>query len=189
MSGTIILLDGASSSGKSTLASAVQARISQPFWHYSIDHLKAGGVLPLERIESGEFAWSSMRQGFFEGFHRSIPALATAGNNLIVEHIVEQQDWMDRLLLLLEPHDVFFVGLHCPLEELERRERNRGNRRIGEARSDHEIIHTFGTYDLELNTTSSVEAQAETLLSAWVTRRQPSAFTKMAWQRRGGSAA
>ena len=120
-----------------------------------------------------------MRQSFFEGFHRSIPALAFAGNNLIVEHIIEERVWMDRLLFLLEPHDVFFVGLHCPLEELERRERERGNRRIGEARSDYAVAHTFGAYDLELNTTGPVEGQAVALLSAWATRSQPSAFSTM----------
>lgn len=146
-------------------------------------------MLPRERIASGEFVWSGMRQSFFEGFHRSIPAIASAGNHLIIEHIVEELAWMDRLLLLLEPHDVFFVGLHCPLEELERRERERGDRRIGEARSDHAITHTFGEYDLEIDTTGSLEQQADTLLSAWAARGQPSAFTRMAQQRPGSYSA
>lgn len=188
MTGKIILLNGASSSGKSSLASAIQARSPIPFWHYSIDHLSAGGVLPRQRIDSGEFPWPEMRQAFFEGFHRSIPAFAIAGNNLIVEHIIEEQDWMDRLLFLLEPHDVFFVGLHCPLEELERRERERGNRRIGEARADRAITHTFGAYDLELTTTGPADDQADVLLSAWTARSRPSAFARMLKQRREAGA-
>jgi chloramphenicol 3-O phosphotransferase len=189
MAGKIILLNGASSSGKSTLAAAVQAQIGEAFWHYSIDHLKAGGVLPSERIESGDFAWSSLRPAFFDGFHRSIPALASAGNNLIVEHIVEQREWMNRLLLLLEPHDVFFVGVHCPVDELERRERHRRDRRIGEARSDFEVTHTFGKYDLELETTSSASLLAGALILAWTSRSQPSAFSAMLEDLRSGSAA
>jgi len=188
MPGRIILLNGASSAGKSSLARAVQACASLPFWHYSIDHLRAGGVLPSERIEAGDFAWSTMREDFFEGFHRSIPAFAEAGNNMLVEHIVEQRAWMDRLLLLLACHDVFFVGLHCPLEELERRELQRGDRRIGEARADHAITHTFGEYDLELQTTMPVAEQAALLLAAWEQRSRPSAFTRMAHHRGTGSA-
>ena len=78
-----------------------------------------------------------MRPMFFEGFHRCLPALAGAGNNLIVEHIVETQPWMNLLVQVLEPFDVFFVGIHCPLPELERRELERGDRRIGEARQDY----------------------------------------------------
>jgi chloramphenicol 3-O phosphotransferase len=179
MAGKIILLNGASSSGKSSLAKFVQATSSQPFWHYSIDHLNAGGVLPRERIDSGEFLWSSLRESFFEGFHRSIPAFAEAGNNLLVEHIIEDQRWMDRLLRLLAPFDVFFVGLHCPLEELERRELARGDRRIGEARSDFAITHSFGTYDFDLTTAAPVEQQARALLFAWSARSGPSAFAKM----------
>lgn len=189
LAGKIILLNGASSSGKSTLATAVQSRIGEPFWHYSIDHLNAGGVLPQERINNGDFAWPKMRPAFFEGFHRSIPALASAGNNLIVEHIIEEREWMDRLLLLLEPHDVFFVGVHCPVEELERRERHRGNRKIGEARSDFEVAHTFGTYDLEMQATSPTDSMAGELIAAWAARSQPSAFLSMVQQLRGSSAA
>src|SRR6266508_2352878 len=138
LSGKIILLNGASSSGKSTLARGLQARLDEPFWHVSIDHFNAAKVLPEARIASGEFQWGALRPRFFDGFHRCLPALAEAGNNLIVEHIVETDEWMHRLLRLLRHLDVFFVGLHCSVPELEARERARGDRRIGEARADHE---------------------------------------------------
>jgi len=179
MPGKIILLNGASSSGKSTLAQALQGQLPLPFWHYSIDHLVAAKVLPGSRIDSGEFPWPTLRQNFFEGFHRSIPALAAAGNNLIVEHIVETQVWMDRLLHLLADFDVFFVGIHCPLEELERRERLRGNRRIGEARADFEVTHTFGRYDFECSSIDGVDLVARRVIDAWLARRMPSAFARM----------
>jgi len=179
MPGKIILINGASSSGKSTLAQALQKQLPLPFWHYSIDHLIAAKVLPGARIDSGEFAWPTLRPAFFEGFHRSIPALAAAGNNLIVEHIVETQAWMDRLLNLLADLDVFFVGVHCPVEELERRERRRGNRRIGEARADFEVTHTFGSYDFECSSVEEVGLVAPRVTAAWVARARPSAFARM----------
>src|ERR1700675_1637478 len=110
MKGKIILVNGASSSGKSTLCKALQARLDEPFWHYSIDHFRDTGVLPMQRIESGEFPWSGLRSQFFEGFHRCLPALASGGINLVVEHIVETEAWMSRLVHLLTSFDVFFVG-------------------------------------------------------------------------------
>jgi chloramphenicol 3-O phosphotransferase len=182
MTGKIILLNGASSSGKSTLATALQARIDEPFWHFSIDHLIAAGVLPQERIDSAEFPWRKARPAFFDGFHRCIPALAEAGNNLIVEHIVETEAWMHKLLQLLAHLDVFFVGVHCPLPELERRERERGNRRIGDARNDFAITHTFGIYDFEVQSMAPVDANVSALLAAWQPRERPSAFERMARQ-------
>jgi chloramphenicol 3-O phosphotransferase len=179
MTGNIILLNGASSSGKSTLAGALQAQLDEAFWHISIDHLMAAGVLPQQRIDTGEFAWTQMREPFFEGFHRCIPALAQAGNNLLVEHIVETEAWMQRLVELLAWLDVFFVGVHCPLDELERRERARGNRRIGEAQADFQTVHSFGTYDFEVDSTAPPCESVTELIAAWKARRQPSAFERM----------
>jgi chloramphenicol 3-O phosphotransferase len=178
--GKIILLNGASSSGKSTLAAALQRLLDEPFWHYSIDHLLAAKVLPSKRIEEGHFFWRDLRPRFFDGFHATLPALCEAGNNLVVEHIVETAQWMNRLVQLLHTHDVYFVGLHCPVEELERRERARGDRRIGEARADFETTHRFCSYDLEGSSGQPVQQTAEEVVAAWKGRCAPSAFTRMA---------
>jgi chloramphenicol 3-O phosphotransferase len=179
--GRIILLNGASSSGKSSLAQALQRQLAEPFWHWSIDHLMAARVLPHERIDSGEFAWTAMRPAFFDGFHRSIPALAAAGNDLIVEHIVETRAWMRTLVALLAPFDVFYVGVRCPLDELERREHERGDRRLGSAREDDATTHVFGAYDFEVDTTTApVDALASDVLRAWAARTHPGAFASLA---------
>ncbi len=181
--GKIILLHGASSSGKSTLARALQQRLAEPFYHVSIDHLRDAGLLPTERIRSGEFAWPALRPAFFEGFHRSLAALAGAGNNLVVEHIVETEAWLARLLELLSAFDVYFVAVQCPLEELEARERARGDRRIGEARRDFETIHEFATYDFEVDATRPLERNVEELVGAWEARARPGAFERMRSER------
>lgn len=187
MNGNVILVNGASSSGKSTLCLGLQANLDDPFWHYSIDHFRHSGVLPRERIDAGDFSWPQMRPAFFEGFHRCLPALVAAGNNLIVEHIVETSAWMSRLVRLLADVDVFFVGLHCPLAELERRERQRGDRREGEARVDHAIVHAFGIYDLELDSTRHADDNVQAVIKAWRERKRPSAFDRMlAIERAGG---
>ena len=177
--GKVIFLNGASSSGKSSIARAVQAKVGEPFWHISIDHLRDAGVLPLDRIRSGEFNWTEMRGAFFEGFERSLLAYSQSGNNLIVEHIVETPEWMARLVRLLSGCDVFFVGVHCGLEELERRELARGDRRIGDARRDFETIHEHCIYDAELDSTLRHDENAVQLISLWKARVRPSAFERM----------
>jgi len=178
-SGKIILINGASSAGKSTLARALQAELEEPFWHYSIDHLRAAGVLPTDRFTAKEFDWVSLRPAFFEGFHVSLAAFAGAGNNLIVEHIVETEAWMNRLLDLLLPFDVFFIGLHCPLPELLRREAGRSDKSRAEAQTDYEMVHNHCQYDLELTSTNPVERLIELALPAWRKRTSPSAFDQM----------
>ena len=163
----VIFLHGASSSGKSTIARALQARIELPFWHVSIDHLRDGGVLPMARFKSGEFDWAATRPAFFQGFHASLKAYADAGNHLILEHILEYPDWAGLLRDILMGHDVFFVGVHCPLPLLEARELARGDRPIGSAREDFARVHQGLTYDLEVNAEDGPEHNADLILQGW----------------------
>ncbi|MBT1156755.1 AAA family ATPase [Aminobacter anthyllidis] len=173
----IIFLHGASSSGKSTIARELQARIERPFWHISIDHLRDSGVLPLSRFRSGEFAWAESRKAFFDGFHASLVAYADTGNNLILEHILDTPGWLETLSGSFAQHDVFFVAVHCPLELLIERESARGDRPLGSAKRDYETIHLGKTYDLELNSTDGVNASVEKVLKAWRRAERCSSFS------------
>jgi chloramphenicol 3-O phosphotransferase len=172
--GRIIFLNGASSSGKSTLAKALQEALAEPFLHVSSDHLVVSGMLPARRDPDGPFAWwEQMRPRFFAGFHRCLPALAAAGNDLIVEHIIEFRAWRTELARLLDGLDVFLIGVHCDLAEIDLRERARGDRRIGEGRAHVEtsLIHTFGPYDLDIDTTRGIASGLTgSVLAAWQAR-------------------
>lgn len=179
---SIIFIHGASSSGKSTLARAVQAKIDQPFWHISIDHLRDSGVLPSARFKAGDFDWKARRAAFFDGFHRSLAAYASAGNHLILEHILDTPGWHEQLIGLFAPYDVFFVGLHADLEVLNRREAERGDRPKGSAEQDYHTVHTGLRYDLELFSSQTVNDNADHLITVWQSREIPfsSAFLKLA---------
>jgi chloramphenicol 3-O phosphotransferase len=153
-SSRIILLHGASSSGKSTLSEAIQRALDEPFLHFASDHLALG--LPERREPEGPFQWwGNVRPRFFDGFQRCIATLAAAGNDLIVDHVIEFPEWRADLSLLLRPFDVFLVAVHCSLAEIDRRERSRGDRKIGEGRShiEDDRIHDFGPSDCEVDTT------------------------------------
>ena len=172
----MILLNGASSSGKSTLARSLQDALPSPFLHISSDQWVDGGALPRRREPTGPFAWAStMRPRFFDGFHRSIKALVDAGNDLVVDHIIEYAAWRDQLSALLDSVDVFLVDVICDSDELDRRERERGDRFIGEGRSHIEIlgIHTLGAADFTIDTTSGVAGSlAAQVVEAWAHRRR-----------------
>lgn len=172
----VIFLHGASSSGKSTIAKALQAGIEKPFWHISIDHLRDSGVLPLSRFRSGDFVWADARQAFFNGFHASLASYADAGNDLILEHILDTDGWLEALRGLLANHDVLFVAVHCPLDVLIEREKQRGDRPIGSALRDFETIHVGKAYDLELDSRAGIEANVERVLAAWRAPGRSSSF-------------
>lgn len=170
MPGRVILVNGASSAGKSTLCRAVQNVLPAPFLHYSLDLFFFTDVLP--RDDTGKLRdWPTFRPRIVDGFVRSLAAFAEVGVDVIADHIIEDRHGLDRLELALEPFDVFWVGLHAPVDELERRERLRADRDVGDARRDAATVHGFRSYDLDLDGTNGVEANAATLVRAWSARQ------------------
>ena len=166
--GCIILLNGASSAGKSTLATAIQEAADQPFLRLSLDFFFFGNVLP--RRGDKAFAWPLMRERLVSGYYNSLAAFASAGSDLVVDHIFEDRKDFEDLMAALNGLDVFIVGVHCPIEELERRERERSDRPAGDARRDLETVHTFCKYDFEVDSTRSIEENAVRILEAWRAR-------------------
>ena len=156
------MIIGTSSSGKTTLARALQQRLEEPFCYYSSDQLADQGFRSRKDSAEGR----SERQRFFDGFHRSIPAFANAGNNLIVDHVVEEQSWADELGKLLATLDVFWVGVHAPIEVLDRREQERGDRKVGEARF-HLKTHQYCRYDFEIDSTGLLAETVASVVAAW----------------------
>jgi len=177
--GQVILINGPSSSGKTTLALALQKQLDLPFIRFSFDLFLDNQALPMEQIRDNTFSWDLLRPSVFTGIHQCIPALATAGNNIIFDHIIETEDQLRNLIQLISKLDVFFVGLHCSMPELERREALRGNRRKGEARMDFQTVHSLTAYDLELNSENSLDDNVTLLIQAWKERVRPSALDSM----------
>ena len=179
--GRIILLNGASSAGKSTLCRAIQAQIDEPFLQFSLDFFMFGpGVLPRREGEGGAFVWSAVRPKLFEGYFACLPALAGTGNNLVVDFIVETPQQLRSLTRHLAPFDVFYVGVHCPLPELQRRERQRGDRRSGDARRDFQTVHTFSGYDFEIDSSRPAPENAERIIAGWTAREPAGVFAALA---------
>ena len=166
--GRIILLNGTSSSGKSTLALALRPALDPDFHYYASDQLADAGFRPTDAAIRMEW-----RESFFHGFHASIAAFASAGLDLLVEHIIEEQSWAEELTRILARFDVFWVGVHAPIAEMTRREKARGNRHIGEA-LEHLNTHSFCKYDIEVDTTFPVEINVEAIVDQWKVRQRSS---------------
>jgi chloramphenicol 3-O phosphotransferase len=177
--GKLIIINGPSSSGKTTLALALQEQLDLPFIRFSFDLFLDHQALPLAGIKSGKYSWEEMRPSVFRGLHQCLPALATAGNNILFDHIIETKAWLVELVSLVSDLDVFFVGVHCSLAELERREVQRGDRRPGEARQDFETFHRIPTYDLEIDSEQPLDENVRIVIQSWKERKRPSALDRM----------
>jgi len=165
MAARVILLNGTSSAGKSTLAAALRPLLPETFCYYASDQLADAHFRPLT-----EPARTEGREAFFSGFHRSIAAFAEAGLDLLVEHVVEKASWADQLRDLLRPFDTFWVGVHVPIDVLEQRERLRGDRALGEAQ-EHHGTHNHCVYDLEFENVATPAVAATQVFQAWSLRQ------------------
>ncbi len=174
----VIFLHGTSSSGKSTLAREIQARSDVPFWHFASDQFVEVGMLPKRINDGGSFDWSHHRPKFFKAFHYCIESVLKAGNNIILEHIIENKRWHSLLQEILTPYDMFFVGVHCPVATLRKREETRGDRSSGEAEFHLKHVHSYAEYDFEIDTSMNTnEINAQLVLDEWVKREESSFFT------------
>jgi chloramphenicol 3-O phosphotransferase len=172
--GRIILLNGTSSAGKSTLATLLREALDEPFCYFSSDQLADGGFRT-RKHQIRDTGTPSERDQFFDGFHRAIAAFSEAGNDMIVEHIVEQQSWAEQLRQLFAGRDIFWVGVHAPLEVLKSREIERGNRSMGEAEF-HLKTHAFCSYDIEVDTTDAPGEIVDKIVRSWKTRAKALSF-------------
>ncbi len=158
MTGTIIILNGAPSSGKTTILAALQKQLAEPYLNAGID--KFIWMLPGRYLDRP--LWDdvlglatcagSLGHQLFSGMHHAIAALAHTGNNVIADHVLVEPAWVSECARLFADLPAYLIGIRCPLEVLEAREKARRDRTLGQARAQFPIVHAHDVYDLEVDT-------------------------------------
>jgi chloramphenicol 3-O phosphotransferase len=180
----IIFLNGTSSSGKTTIARALQRLWHDPMLYASIDSfifMFADHVLRDDEVRKRAL-WP-----LISAFNQSLPHIAETGFPVVIDYVMESRAWLDECLSSLAGYQVYFVGVMCPLDELERREIARGDRQVGFARWQHDRVHRYGPYDLEVDThTHSPESCAEQLKELLLSKTVPQAFARLRKEKTAG---
>ncbi|MEJ0064390.1 MAG: AAA family ATPase [Caulobacteraceae bacterium] len=182
----VILLNGTSSAGKSSLTLALQARL--PFVRMGIDDFI---------YERAPVGWFGATEGFqrvprdggmimeygpealklWRAYHRSVRVCVAEGLKVVVDDAIITRELLDDWLTALADVEVFFVGVHCTPEELTLREIARRDRGTGVALASIKRVHAHALYDLEIDSTSTPSsALAAEIIAAMQTRHSPSAF-------------
>ncbi|MEZ0479841.1 chloramphenicol phosphotransferase CPT family protein [Planococcus sp. SSTMD024] len=165
--GKIILLNGVSSSGKSSIAKRLASDL-EDYFHLSIDDFD----LVIERMENRntEKLIPIPTEVFF---HETVKLFSDKGVNLIVDQILHDEETIYHLVTTLKDYPVLFVGIHCAAEEIDRREKARGDRTIGQGRAQMKFVHCQNeSYDIEVHTTeTSLEAAAEKIITRMKERK------------------
>lgn len=161
---TVIVLNGVGSVGKSSVARALQAISREPLLHVQMDAFldmlperlqddpstfqfvpEVEASVPSVRIDVGPVG-----QRLLVGMRAAVAALADAGNSLVVDDVMLGGE-AEEYRRLLSGHRLYLVGVFAPLEAIEARERQRGDRMIGLARWQFDKVHKDVVYDLEIS--------------------------------------
>jgi chloramphenicol 3-O phosphotransferase len=159
----VIVLNGGSSSGKSGIARCLQAILPDPWLALGTDTLvqampmsmqmSAAGI---EFAEDGEVVVGPEFRRLETAWIAGIAAMASAGARIIVDEVfvggaMSQQRWKDALGTL----PTLWVGVRCDETIAAGRELARGDRIVGMATSQAELVHRGVTYDLQVDTTQT----------------------------------
>lgn len=170
--GTVIILNGTSSSGKSTILKELQKQLSEPYLEAGID--KFLWMLPKRYLEPplwDEVFGKADRLGdtghqLVYSMHHAIRALALSGSNVLADHVMIHSGCRQGVAHLLHDLPTYLVGVRCPLEVLEERERARKDRTLGQARKQFDLVHANLAYDIEVDTSlKSPEECALTIMN------------------------
>jgi chloramphenicol 3-O phosphotransferase len=176
MSTQVIVLNGGSSAGKSSIVRSLQDLLPQTWLTFGVDTLieamprslkrpgegidiaPDGQVVTGPEFERLDLAWSA-----------GIAAMVRAGAHVVVDEVfLGQAASQRRWRTALDGLDVLWIGVRCDLEAAERRERVRGDRVIGQARSQWMRVHEGVEYDLEVDTTANTAEKCARLISTHV---------------------
>jgi chloramphenicol 3-O phosphotransferase len=169
----IIIVNGCASAGKTSIIKEMQKMYDKPLLHVGIDRfwamipdqykeygLKAHeGYLFSQTVDSDNNPVVHVKKGSFgkkvaATMPQVIKCFADCGHHVAVDAIFTGDMQLHNYVKALKDHTVYFVGLICELQELERREKQRGNRSLGLARGQIESIHKYKAYyDLMIDST------------------------------------
>lgn len=145
--GAVIVLNGTSSSGKSSVAAALQERLEGPWLHSEMDVFAR--MLP-SRYQVTPARWGPLLNGSFA----AVAALARAGNNVIFDLVLPPSAKQD-LAAVLDGVPTVFIGVLCERRVAEEREARRADRAVGLVTKQIDIVHRECDYDFTVETSGA----------------------------------
>lgn len=82
----------------------------------------------------------------------TVVAISNGGFDVVVDTVFERLECVGAMQAALADRSHRLVAVTCPIDVLEAREHARGNRRLGQARNQHERVLVGATYDLRIDT-------------------------------------
>lgn len=147
--GMIVILNGVSSSGKSTLAKMIQDRSGFPFYRLDIDDFILMAPEKFNDYDNKDF---SVQFNFASKFFHVVKLYSDLGFDLIVPYMFfKKSEALLEFKELLRGYPLLIVNIYCPVDELQRRENVRRDRKIGSASEQLKLLETEFPNSISVN--------------------------------------
>ncbi|MEJ6022409.1 phosphotransferase-like protein [Ramlibacter sp. PS4R-6] len=150
----LVVISGGSSSGKTTLARALQEELMpRPWLHFSIDAVLE--CLPKSVLDRANRYndWSLIdSRAVTAAAFQCVRVLLERGHSVVFECVVASERAAGNLLRALGEFQPVMVGLRCSWEETERRTLSRGDRTLEEAEHGYWHASDALVLDYEIDT-------------------------------------
>lgn len=176
----LVVLNGTSSSGKTSIARAFQSAAGGLFLNFSIDNiLYALPPAAFDRVKTGGDISDLRLPELVRAFYACVRQLLDLGHDLVIDHAVTARYHAEALVEAAGSHRVLLVGLDCPDEVLAERERVRADRRPGLALDQQARIHSLLDYDIRIDTSAVSADEAARQVVEALMRGSETAFERV----------
>lgn len=200
--GTIVMLNGVMSAGKTSIARAIQQTFDEPYLHTGVDHfwlhmfpwdwprakeelrwrdISLAGINPPQTAVVNTPYAHRLHVGIFD----STAALARHGLHVVIDYILHDRALLPELVRAWAGLQVWLIGVHCPLPLLHERAAVREDRRGWEEYSNvitwqHQNLHTrVPGYDLDVDTSTLDPTSCALRIKERVRAGDPKAFAQL----------
>ena len=165
-----IVLHGPTSSGKSSLAKALQANAAIPAFHISLDaFVTMANRSDMRSEEERELAYRI----HCENLCSTLARVVDTDFEIILDLVLRDSVAFDSCLRVLSPRLTYVVRVWAPISVLEAREQAREDRGRGMAREQFEHPSYKRTYDFEIDTSTCTPVQGAAAIRRFMAAEQP----------------
>jgi chloramphenicol 3-O phosphotransferase len=171
-----VVLNGGSSSGKTSIVRHLQELLEEPWLTFGIDGLLASLPAPMldtessiQFEESGNIVVGPEFRRLERAWMAGIAAMVRAGANVLIDEVFlegnrSQARWVEAL------GDVpsRFIAVRCAAEAAVAREAARGDRLVGLAVTQVAMVHDAVSYDFSVDTTTTSSDHCAKAIAAYL---------------------
>lgn len=183
---TVVIVNGGSSAGKTSICKAFQDISPEPWFLLGIDAFwfsMPPKEVDLETVSDSFYRWVEEEDSGKRHFrilpgpllnesmlarYKAMAAFLDRGLNVVADEVFWSREWLEESLNTFAAYRTYYVGVYCEDDEMARREIQRGDRYSGWARGSQLYAHLDCKYDLWIDSTHSTPHECALLLQQYL---------------------